>query len=153
MKLIDLLHEHLKAWPDDDCVAITQDGYGGVYYWQKTPVFDEGDDDWNNPVGSTMHASLLDGEDYFLLNESGDNREFTQCEDYKTAIITREQFEAHKMKPDDIIPTAQTTCTLIEMRDRIIEIEKQQLILQNEKRDLYSKISQSGFKLDLGAMK
>lgn len=154
MKLIDLVCIHLDKWPDDECVAITQDDCGdhGVFYWRKTPTFNTESGEW---VGrATNVCGLLPGENFFMTPKDDPDGTFSLCEDYETAIITREQFEEHKMKPDDIItPTAPTTCSLIDWRDRIIEIEKEQVRLQAEKRDLYSKISQSGFKLDLTAMK
>ncbi|MNE44125.1 hypothetical protein D3C80_1383370 [compost metagenome] len=42
--------------------------------------------------------------------------------------------------------------TIIDWRDRIIEIQKQQVRLQHELRTLHGHISKLGFKLDLGAM-
>lgn len=142
MKLIDLLRENLPKWPAVDCVAIAQDSRGGVFYWKKTPVFDEFADAWTHLDG--VMEGLLDGDDYFLRTEEGDD--YPACEDYKTALITREMFEAKMNEPKPID-------SVIAARDRIIEIEALQGKLQNEKRDLYQLISAQGFKLDLAAMK
>lgn len=146
MKLIELLREHLNNWPMS-CRVIAQDKQGGVFYWQKTPVFDGVNCVWTHPNG--VVEALLDGEHYFLKSED-DVDGFATCEDYSTAIITRTMYEAAMKEPQ--VPKVEQL-DLIKARDRVIAIEKEQIALQNEKRDLYSAINEAGFKLDLSNFK
>lgn len=146
MKLIDLLREHLTEWPHETCKAIAQDGRGGVFYWRKTPEFDDNADSWTHRDG--VVDALLVIDNYFLRN--GEGELFETCEDYYNTIITREMFEAPIMKE---LTATVPTGDLIDWRNRIIEIQEQQHKLQLELRGLHGHISALGFKLDLSAMK
>lgn len=152
MKLLDYLRKVLPAYPDNGCVAVTQDHGGNIYFWKTAPVYHSRLFEWISAKGQGHTCDdLVNGGDYYLADSDGEARENPICDDYNTAIITREQFETYNMKDDT--PTITATGSLIEWRDRIIEIENLQTKLQNEKRDLYSKISETGFKLDLTGMK
>lgn len=148
MKLIDLLREHLPAWPNG-CIAITQDSTceNGVFYWRVVPYFNKSKGEWVNRNNGTL-CGLVAGDDFSLAPKDDPDATFGLCEDYDTAIISRELYEAKMKEPVQVKPI-----DVIAARDRIIEIEEMQVKLQNEKRELYSHISAMGFKLDLGAMK
>lgn len=149
MKLIDLLREHLTEWPDDECIAIAQDGRGGVFYWQKMPEFEDNTDTWSHRDG--VVEALLDGDNYFPQTEYGDALDLKTCEDYHTAIITRELFEAN-MKETTTTPVVHA-CDLIKWRDRIIEINRLIGDLSIERNLMFININKAGFKLDLDGMK
>ena len=80
MKLVDLLAKDLKEWPD--CLGVfTQDEDREVYFYEFEFIGYE----WE-----------FDDYLYKFLTLS------ELAEDYKTATVTKEQWEAARMKEDDI---------------------------------------------------
>lgn len=148
MKLIDLLLEELGEWPKG-CHVMTQDRSGCVYYWRKTPTFIADEDSWEfTGRGGTVDA-LLEGTNYYIQDDKGNALEFEACTDYHIAIINQNMYEA-AMK--ELTDNPKPAGGLIEWRDRVIEIQKEQLRLQQELRELHTAINKSGFKLDLAGL-
>ena len=156
MKLLELLREQLTAFPDNNCVAIAQDGNGNAYYWQVEPVFNDEDDEWQSARGQRFSSvDLVDGDHYFLTVPGvEDPRENEVCEDYKTAIITREMFYNQSATSEPVADIKSSPeIDLIAWRDRIIEIKEQQRVLATEHSALVSKIERAGFSLNLAGLR
>ena len=80
--LLQILAKHLKTWPENNCITITQDGSGSVFFWKNDDlVF--GRSQWLSNSG----AALLDENWYFEKNVD-------LAEDHETAIITKAMWEA-----------------------------------------------------------
>lgn len=137
--LINSLKAMINQWPEEKCVAITQDGDGAVYQWAKTPRFNHANDEWVQRAG-TMTSSLC--RQHQPVYGDGEVIQFEQASDYTTAIITQKDFmdsiaaETH--------PVA-SSADIIAWRDRIVEIRQLQNDLSSELGELTRKIEAQGF--------
>lgn len=137
--LINSLKAMINQWPEEKCVAITQDGDGAVYQWAKTPRFNHANDEWVHRAG-TITASLC--RQHHPVYIDGKVIQFEQASDYRAAIITKDDFmdsiaaETH--------PVA-SSADIITWRDRIVEIRQLQNELSSELGELTRKIEAQGF--------
>jgi hypothetical protein len=144
-KLLNLVQTFLTEYPREGCVAITQDGDGGIYYWRKTPKFNDDSDQWTYGRGSNSSTAdaLCQGVYHPSKPGSSDPLELEASIDYDTAIITRDMFDEATIKPKG---------DLREWRDRIIEIRELQESLKVEMQTLVKSIELEGFKIDVGSL-
>lgn len=106
MKLVEILARELKEWPAKECMAISQDRNGYVYFW-KTPDIECREGDW----GSSSGHALLD------TDWSCGQRDLAH--DQATAIVTRAQWQEARealSKPADFPSLAAKMCG-IDMRE------------------------------------
>lgn len=141
LKLVDLLKTFLTEYPGNDCIAVTQDGDGNIYYWRATPTFNDDQDSWEAAVGRT--ANLLCEKVYFAADADRKALEFEACPDYDSTIVTRAMFETALVKP---------TGDLREWRDRIIEIRAMQNSLKDELNTLIANIKDEGFEINVNLL-
>jgi len=140
--LLNLVQTFLTEYPTD-CVAITQDGDGGVYYWRKIPKFDDDSDQWAYGNSAQTADALCEVVYYPTKPGTTDAFEHEATFDYDTAIITREVFEEAVKKPKG---------DLREWRDRIIEIRALQESLKDELTNLVSSIKAEGFDINVNTL-
>lgn len=139
MTLINCLKAMMSEWPEEKCVAITQDGDGAVYQWAKTPLFNHANDEWVQSA-RTMATSLCIHDHPVYID--GRVKDFEQASDYKTAIVTKDDFMASIAAET---PPGASGVDIITWRDRIVEIRQLQNELSSELGELTRKIEAQGF--------
>lgn len=138
--LLNLVKRNISAWPANNCVAITQDGNGTIFYWKQMPKFNDDDDSW---VGKNCSsAASLCSKVWCLVDDESDPVELEAALDYNTEIITQGMFEAITQVKGD----------LREWRDRIIEIRELQNSLKDELTTLVASIKAEGFDVNINTL-
>jgi len=133
-KLLQILAKELKAWPKGKCKAIAQDETSCVFFWKNDDLVFEANE-WHAREGS----SLVEG------NWSIDKK-VELAEDYKTAIITKEMWEA-EVAGTEIPSTECKQFNATELRDRIFQIKITVDALQKEHDAAVNKLAAEGFQL------
>lgn len=139
MTLINCLKAMISKWPEEKCVAITQDSDGAVYQWARTPRFNHANHEWVQRAGNLSTSLCRQHHPVYI---DGEVIQFEQASDYKTAIITPEDFMASIAAET---PPVASGADIIAWRDRIIEIRQLQNELSSEHGELTRKIEAQGF--------
>lgn len=139
--LLNLVQTFLTEYPGNNCIAITQDGDGNIFYWRKVPKFDDNNDTWIH--GRSSADALCQGVYHPTKPGTSDVLELEAAIDYDTAIITRDMFDVAMIKPKG---------DLREWRDRIIEIRALQDSLKDEMHELVKNIELEGFKVIIDSL-
>lgn len=139
MKLVEILAREFEVWAQPGCASVTQDADKVVYCWKyDNPVYKKYTGKWVHPSGCG------------LCNFPFSKRIAQLADDYKTAIVTKEMWEAERGKIQMNVQNTETEAESFDpiyCRDRIKEIDALVGSLEEERVSLVQALEDEGLSL------
>lgn len=141
MKLVEILARELVEWPEG-AISIAQDNDGRTYAYAGTPDRSTGGEQWLTFEGPKEIALIV-------------SIDCDRAIDRAFAVVTRDQWQSQRDRvaanddptADPVTVEYQSTDGPLDWRDRIREIDAQQVHLADERAELVAKLAGEGFVL------